>query len=99
MLFKYITNIRIRLRIGGYLVTGIRICIRIRRVSRAGIRIRIRIRGYANFDIQSISSVYVPTSQLDLPSLTLLSVAGCGRLQLGVPHWATSVALLQVVDN
>ena len=26
------------------------------------------------------------TSQLDLPSLTLLSVAGCGRLQLGVPH-------------
>ena len=31
------------------------------------------------------------TSQLDLPSLTLLSVAGCGRLQLLVPHWATSV--------
>ena len=31
------------------------------------------------------------TSQLDLPSLTLLSVAGCGRLQLGVIHWATSV--------
>ena len=31
------------------------------------------------------------TSQLDLPSLTLLSVAACGRLQLGVPHWATSV--------
>ena len=30
------------------------------------------------------------TSQLDLP-LTPLSVAGCGRLQLGVPHWATSV--------
>ena len=24
-------------------------------------------------------------SQLDLPSLTLLSVAGCGRLLLGVP--------------
>ena len=39
------------------------------------------------------------TSQLDLPSLTPLSVAGCGRLQLGVPHRATSVALLQVVDN
>ena len=38
-------------------------------------------------------------SELDLPSLTPLSVAGCGRLQLGVPHWATSVALLQVVDN
>ena len=31
------------------------------------------------------------TSQLDLPSLTPLSVAGCGRLQLGVPYWATSV--------
>ena len=31
------------------------------------------------------------TSQLDPPSLTLLSVAGCGRLQLGVPHLATSV--------
>ena len=31
------------------------------------------------------------TSQLDLPSLTLLSVAGCGRLQLGVHHWAASV--------
>ena len=31
------------------------------------------------------------SSQLDLPSLTPLSVAGCGRLQLGVPHWATLV--------
>ena len=31
------------------------------------------------------------TSQLDLPSLTPLSVAGCGRLQLRVPHWDTSV--------
>ena len=31
------------------------------------------------------------TSQLDLPSLTPLSVACCGRLQLGVNHWATSV--------
>ena len=31
------------------------------------------------------------TSQLDLPSLTPLSVASCGRLQLGVPHWAISV--------
>ena len=31
------------------------------------------------------------TSQLDLSSLTPLSIAGCGRLQLGVPHWATSV--------
>ena len=39
------------------------------------------------------------TGQLDLPSLTPLSVAGFGRLQQGVLHWATSVALLQVVDN
>ena len=31
------------------------------------------------------------TSQLDLPSLTAWSVASCGQLQLGVPHWATSV--------
>ena len=31
------------------------------------------------------------TSQLDLPCLTLLSVAGCCRLQLGVPYFATSV--------
>ena len=31
------------------------------------------------------------TSQLDLPSLTPLSVASCGRLQLGVPDWAKSV--------
>ena len=30
-------------------------------------------------------------SQLDLPSLTPLTVAGCGRLQLIVPQWATSV--------
>ena len=31
------------------------------------------------------------TSQLDLPSLTPLSVVGCGRLQLGVHNLATSV--------
>ena len=31
------------------------------------------------------------TRQLDLPSLTPLSVVGCGSLQLGVPHWAASV--------
>ena len=31
------------------------------------------------------------TSELDLPSLTPLSVAGCGWLQLEAPHWATSV--------
>ena len=31
------------------------------------------------------------TGHVDLPSLTPLSVAGCGRLQLGVPRWAASV--------
>ena len=31
------------------------------------------------------------TTQLDLPPLTPLSVDGCGIVQLGVPHWATSV--------
>ena len=31
------------------------------------------------------------TSQLDLSSLMPLSVAGCGRMQLGAPRWATSV--------
>ena len=31
------------------------------------------------------------TSQLDLPSLTLWFLGGCGRLQIGVPNWATSV--------
>ena len=31
------------------------------------------------------------TSQLDLPSLTPLSVTGCGQLQLGAPNWITSV--------
>ena len=41
----------------------------------------------------------VTVSLLDLPSVTPLSVAGCDRLQLGAPHWATSVGLLQVVDN
>ena len=41
----------------------------------------------------------VMTSHLDLPSLTPLSVADYGLLKLGVPHWAISVALLQVVDN
>ena len=39
------------------------------------------------------------TTQLDLPSLTPLSIACCGWLRLGAPRWATSVKLLQVVDN
>ena len=38
------------------------------------------------------------TSQLELSSLTPLSVA-CGRLKLGVANWATSVALLEVFHN
>ena len=41
----------------------------------------------------------VTASQLDLPPLPPLSVAGCGRLQLEAAHWATWVTLLQVVDN
>ena len=41
----------------------------------------------------------VTAGQLDLPSLTSLSIAGYGPLQLGVAYWAISVALLQVVDN
>ena len=43
--------------------------------------------------------VGLTANRLDLSSLTLLSVAGCGQLQPEVAHWATSVALLQVVDN
>ena len=42
--------------------------------------------------------VELTANQLDLPSLPPLSVTGCGRLQLGVAHWATTVALQQVVD-
>ena len=42
--------------------------------------------------------VRLTVSQLDVPSLTPLSVAVCGLLQLGVAHRATSVALLQVVN-
>ena len=39
------------------------------------------------------------TTQLDLPSLTPLSVASCGRLQLGAPPLGYFGKLLQVVDN
>ena len=31
------------------------------------------------------------TSQLDIQSLTPMSVAGCGRVELGVHNWATSI--------
>ena len=46
-------------------------------------------------------TISLPTwaSQLYLPSLISLPVAGCGQLQLGAVHWATSVALLQIFDN
>ena len=37
------------------------------------------------------------TSQLDLPSLTSLSVAGWGRLQPGFPQWATSIYYLKLL--
>ena len=39
------------------------------------------------------------TSQFDLPSLTTLSVAFCGRLQLEFSHWATSVAQNKILDD
>ena len=38
-------------------------------------------------------------SQFDLPSLTPVSVDVCGRVQQGAPHEATSVALVEVVNN
>ena len=38
-------------------------------------------------------------NRMYLPSLTPLSVAGCGRLQLRASLWAIAAALLQVVDN
>ena len=51
--------------------------------------------------LKGYSPVYggVTASQSDLPSLTPLSVAICGRLQLRAPHRGTSAALLQVVYN
>ena len=39
--------------------------------------------------IAPLNSEGVMASQLDLPSLTSFSVAGCGRLQLGAANWAT----------
>ena len=49
-------------------------------------RLRLHDLYYAR-DAQGILPMRVggETSQLDLPTLTPLSVAGCGRLQLGVP--------------
>ena len=37
------------------------------------------------------------TSQLDLPSLTPLYIAGCDWLQLGAPHWASSVNYCKLI--
>ena len=54
----------------------------------------VALRGYC-----PVKGGGVTASQLELPSLTPLSGAGCGRLQLEAAHWATWVTLLQVVDN
>ena len=63
-------------------------------------------RGYCRDDAQgsipvdtALSKVGGNGQSIELASLTPLFVADCGRLQLGAPHWAISVALLQVVDN
>ena len=41
------------------------------------------------------------TSQFDLPYLTPLSVASCGRLKLGVSHWVRSVdhCMYLIIDH
>ena len=42
---------------------------------------------------------WITDSELNLLSLTPFSVAGCCRLQPRVAYLATSLALLQVIDN
>ena len=59
----------------------------------AHLQVQVVLRGYCGV------KVGVTASQLDLSSLTPLYVAGCGLLQLGAAKWATSAALLQVVNN
>ena len=54
----------------------------------------VALRGYCPVKCRAVTA-----SQLDLPSLTPLSVAGCGQLQLGAAHWATWLTLLQVLHN
>ena len=49
----------------------------------------VALRGYCPVRGEGLTA-----SQLDLPSVTPLSVAGCGRLKLGATHWATWVTLL-----
>ena len=39
------------------------------------------------------------SQEIDLPFLTPLSVAGCGRLQLGARNCPTLVPLLKVIDS
>ena len=56
--------------------------------------LKVALSGYC-----SVKGGGVTASQFDQPSLIPLSVAGCGRPQLGVTHWAASVSLLKVVDN
>ena len=68
MLFKYVTNIRIR----GYLLTGIRISIRIRGSSCSGIRICVRIRGASRAGIRK-REIRILTSD---PSLILVCTSG-----------------------
>ena len=47
---------------------------------------------------QACKGLTVKASELDLPSLTRLCVAGWGRLVLVIARWDTSVAQLQVVE-
>ena len=48
---------------------------------------------------KALQRVVVTDSQLDLPYLMPLSVAGCDQLKQGVAHWAALATLLQVVGN
>ena len=56
--------------------------------------IGVTLRGYF-----PVKGGRVTASQLDLTSLAPVSVAVCGRLQLGVAHCVTLVAILQEVHN
>ena len=54
---------------------------------------------YVELKGTALCTVGVKASQLNIPSMTPLSAAGCGRLQLGAPNWATSLSSVQVVDD
>ena len=78
MLFKYVTNIRIRVRIRGYLPTGILKCIRIRGSSCTGIRICIHIRGASRAGIRlriRTADMRILTSDPSLLTVSHLSSA------------------------